>query len=163
MSSRYDRVLHSTQDEDEAPIEEYFDAAADFIHEAIQAGRTAYVHCETGKSRSAAVVLAYRMKHNSDSLRVAYEDTKAKRGYIQPKPTFFAKLIQQEARWTGRAEGSFPQSEYDLIYLKDHFAAYSWLGIDAAAVEDAFHEAGKAYVVAHAALAARVEARLAAT
>ena len=61
------------KDEDAEPIEDYFEEATAFMQEAIEGGGTVYVHCETGKSRSVTIVLAYRVKHCGETLRTAYD------------------------------------------------------------------------------------------
>jgi hypothetical protein len=61
------------KDEDEEPIEDYFEETTAFMQEAITSGGKVFVHCETGKSRSATIVLAYRVKHCGETLREAYD------------------------------------------------------------------------------------------
>lgn len=132
-------------DDDNAPIQDYFDRAAEFIHTAITHGGRVYVHCETGKSRSATVTLAYRVSKGCESLRVAYYDTKAKRPYIQPKVVFFEHLVANEPRWLNVSSPSFSIAEYSLIYLKDHFAPYAWAGIDDSVVDRTWSESSQDY------------------
>ena len=135
------------------------DAATSFMQDAAAAGGRVYVHCETGKSRSATVVLAYRVRCRGESLRAAYDDTKAKRDYIQPKPAFFDKLVAREPGWAAAGPISFPREEYALVYLLDHFAPYMWVeGITEEAIRAAIAEAGGDSTAAHAKLAAVVDA-----
>lgn len=120
---------------------------------AVKSGGKVYVHCETGKSRSATIVLAYRVKCRGESLRAAYDDTKARRDYIQPKPAFFNKLIEEEERIRFRKE------EYALLYLLDHFKPYTWVeGISEESIRAAIAEADGDSTAAHAQLMAVVQA-----
>jgi len=54
------------------------------------------VHCIVGKSRSAALVIAYLMKSQGMTLREAYDHVKCKRNIIQPNEGFMEQLIQFE-------------------------------------------------------------------
>jgi hypothetical protein len=160
----------AVEDEDDAPIEQHFDDAAEFIRGVIDGGGKIYVHCETGKSRSAAIVLAYRVKCRGESLRAAYDDTKAIRSYIQPKVAFFGKIAAREREWISSSgdgsaifefEPSFPVEEYALVYLQDHFEAYSWApGIDAEAVERTYTECSQDYNATFQQITALVNAAL---
>jgi hypothetical protein len=157
-------------DEDEAAdaLDGLLDPATNFISGAIGAGGRVYVHCETGKSRSAAVVLAYRVRCCGESLRTAYEDTKAKRDYIQPKPAFFRILVAWEARWRSGSGGSaapaastpsLSTEEYALIYLLDHFTPYMWVeGISEECIRATVAKSG--CKAAHAQLMAIVQANM---
>ena len=138
-------------DEDGAPIQNYFDAAADFIDAAVRGGGKVYVHCETGKSRSATIVLAYRVKHGADTLRAAWDDTKRRRPYAMPKPAFVRRLA---AAFPGASEG-FPQEAYDTAYMAEHFAPF---GVGREAVDAALAGAGGEYADAFAALEQQVQA-----
>lgn len=158
-------------DVDDASIEEWFDGAADYIQNAIIncSGRV-YVHCETGKSRSAAIVLAYRVKYHGESLRVAYNETKKARDYIQPKHSFFSKLAARELEWNSTAAGSgttsllespsFSPEDYALVYLQDHFQPYSWAGVTPEVVEEAFIDSEHNYDSAFDELIRRVQAAM---
>lgn len=129
----------------------YLDSAITFMADAIRSGGKIYVHCETGKSRSATVVLAYRVSRLNESLRDAYTDTKTKRPYIQPKPAFFNLLVSRELEWlsaggAGAGAGvgaasecsSYTTQEYATVYLLDHFEPYLWVdGISEEAIRAA--------------------------
>ena len=160
------------EDVDDAKIQDYLEEASDWIHHVLsspQPDNQVYVHCETGKSRSATIVLAYRMKYCQETFKQAYTHTKTLRNYIQPKVAFVKHLISREQAWytdtvtnhttnttntindshsaLERLEKTHSQSEakidsssvsniafpslsieeYGLIYLKNHFGAYSWI------------------------------------
>ena len=152
----------AVEDIDSAAVELdcYFDTAVVFMREAVQGGGRVYVHCETGKSRSATVVLAYRVSCRGESLRDAYNATKARRDYIQPKPAFFNKLVAREPGWTG-GEPSFSASEYALLYLLDQFSPLMWVdGITEESIRAAFAEAGEDAEAAHAKLTAVINANM---
>ena len=138
-------------DEDGAPIQAHFDAAADFIDTAVRGGGKVYVHCETGKSRSATIVLAYRIKHSADTLRAAWDDTKERRPYAMPKPAFMRRLA---AAFPIASKG-FSHQAYDTEYMADHFAPF---GIGRPAVDAALTSAGREYAAAFAALEQQVQA-----
>ena len=137
-------------DEDHVPIEQHFDAAADFIALALRQRGKVYVHCETGKSRSATIVLAYRVKHGGDTLRAAWEDTKERRPYAMPKPAFVEKLLRT---FPGAADG-FSLRDYCVLYLLDHFGAF---GLGRETIEAAFAGAAEEYGAAFASLQEQVE------
>ena len=48
-------------DVSDAPIDDHLDAAVAFVRDALADGGRVYVHCAMGVSRSATVVIAYRM------------------------------------------------------------------------------------------------------
>ena len=157
------RVAVSDEDHAAGALDGCLDAATAFIEGAVAAGGRVYVHCETGKSRSATVVIAYRVRCCGESLRAAYNGTKAKRDYIQPKPAFFNKLVAREPVWARAAAAaaavpSFPAEEYGLVYLLDHFAPYMWVdGVSEESIRAAIAEAGGDSSRAHAKLAEIVQ------
>lgn len=168
------RVAVEDVDAAAAALGDCLDAAADFMQTGLAGGGRVYVHCETGKSRSAAVVLAYRVKYLGETLREAYDATKGLRGYIQPRVSFFQLLAERERGWleayharegsgdggdrsSSSSGGSFSVRDYALVYLLDHFAAYSWVeGIDDASIRAAWANANGDYAAASGALQAVV-------
>lgn len=77
---------------------EHFDPALAFIDEARAANGRILVHCVVGKSRSAAIVLAYMMTRHSLSLRAAFERVWAVRDFVRPNDSFFLNLVSLEAK-----------------------------------------------------------------
>lgn len=74
-------------------ISKYFNAAADFIDEAISTGGKVFVHCMMGVSRSATCVLAYLMI-KKEMLAVEAIKTVRKNRNIQPNEGFLQQLAQ---------------------------------------------------------------------
>ncbi|KPP64416.1 dual specificity phosphatase 28-like [Scleropages formosus] len=74
----------------------YFDRCADAIEsEAGRGGRTV-VYCKNGRSRSAAVCMAYLMKHRALSLPQAFQMVKEARSVVDPNPGFRTQLEKYE-------------------------------------------------------------------
>ncbi|XP_019730513.1 dual specificity phosphatase 28 [Hippocampus comes] len=88
------RVAVSDRPEDD--LYSHLDACADAIHaEALKGGRS-LVYCKNGRSRSAAVCVAYLMKHQQMALADALKKVKAARPVIAPNPGFLAQLQRYE-------------------------------------------------------------------
>ena len=58
--------IRDAQSED---ISAHFDATAQFLARVEEGGGTAYVHCQMGRSRSAAIVLAYLVRRGATLLQ----------------------------------------------------------------------------------------------
>jgi len=82
-----------------------------------------YVHCAMGMSRSSTVLIAYRIEYLSETLKEAYERTKALRSIIAPNPGFFKILIEREVRKCGKPSISLSKYEYINIHevMKDWY------------------------------------------
>ena len=80
------------QDVPESNIKDELDAAADFVRDAIQAGRPVLVHCNQGKSRSATVAAAYLVKHREYDPTQALSTLRDRRPQICPNPGFVRQL-----------------------------------------------------------------------
>lgn len=84
-----------------APLSEHFDQVADKIQlKAAHGGRT-LVHCKAGVSRSAALCLAYLMKHRQVSLLEAHRWLKDRRPLVRPNRGFWEQLIRYEMELRG--------------------------------------------------------------
>ena len=75
--------------------------ACDFIQRALDCSHGVLVHCSAGVSRSAAVCIAYLMKHSRLSLAEAYTRVKQARSVISPNPGFIEQLIKWEKQIVG--------------------------------------------------------------
>jgi protein-tyrosine phosphatase len=75
--------------------------ADEYSETAKQKNERVFVHCIIGKSRSAAVVIAYLMQHHKMSLKAAYEHVKQQRSIIQPNDGFMKQLMALELQLTG--------------------------------------------------------------
>jgi hypothetical protein len=89
-------VYHSayyadTPDVDPMP---HWDAAADFIDEALRAApaNRVLVHCAAGMSRSASTLIYYLVKYHGLSYQAAHDAVKAERDIIRPNRGFEARL-----------------------------------------------------------------------
>ena len=74
---------------------------ADKIIDVVTRGGKALVHCVAGVSRSAAIVIAYLMKHKRLPLREAFTLVRARRPFIRPNVGFWRQLIDYEQRLFG--------------------------------------------------------------
>ena len=68
------------KDQNDFPINEYFDKGANFINESLNNNDgNILVHCMQGKSRSTCLVMAYLIKYKKEDTNSAYKILKAKR------------------------------------------------------------------------------------
>jgi protein phosphatase slingshot len=68
-----------------------------FIDEQRKAGRTVFIHCRNGVSRSGMVATAYLMSKNNWSRDEALKFIRSKRDIVRPNPAFM-KLLEE---WEG--------------------------------------------------------------
>jgi len=98
-------------------IETEFDAAFGFIETAKKFGERVFVHCMLGRSRSAALVIAYLMREQKKTLREAFDLVKSRRTIIKPNSGFMRQLIAYEQRLMGI--NSMTMEHYFCIYNKE--------------------------------------------
>jgi Dual specificity phosphatase, catalytic domain len=79
-------------------LSKHFDAAADFIHEALRSNGTVLVHCAAGISRSVSLTIAYLMKYERLKLSAALSMIKSRRFIANPNPGFLRQLKEYESR-----------------------------------------------------------------
>ena len=87
-------------DAEPAPGLDWLKAQVAFIDAERSAGRTVYVHCRNGVSRSGMVVVAYLMAHYGWSRDRAIEFVRARRPGLRPNPAFMRLLLEWEASMT---------------------------------------------------------------
>ncbi len=73
--------------------------SADWIHANLE--RRVLVHCQAGVSRSAAICIAYLMKHVGMHLTDAYAVVKAARFIIDPNEGFMRQLKEYQTKLNG--------------------------------------------------------------
>jgi protein-tyrosine phosphatase len=83
-------------DDDDQPIGDYFDSSISFIDDAIRMGKTVYVHCYAGVSRSPTIVAAYLIKMHNMTTVDALKYIAERRPCIDPNEGFRAALRKWE-------------------------------------------------------------------
>jgi hypothetical protein len=79
-----------------APDLDWLRQQVHFIEEQRAAGRTVYVHCAAGVSRSGMVVVAYEMKKHGWSRDEALAFVRSRRPITNPNPAFLELLLEWE-------------------------------------------------------------------
>jgi dual specificity MAP kinase phosphatase len=87
------RLHIEISDEFGQSLEPHFETIIQFIDQAIATNGKIYVHCEMGKSRSAAAVIAYLMRSEGMSLKEAKMFVQEKRPVVAVNPWFSADLL----------------------------------------------------------------------
>lgn len=87
-------------------LSRHFDAAADFIHEAVGEGGSILVHCAAGISRSVSLALAYYLKHQNKKLHESLNFVKSRRYIANPNPGFIKQLREYEQKLEGERKRS---------------------------------------------------------
>jgi len=83
-------------DAEPAPSVEWLREAVAFIEANRAAGRTTYVHCRNGVSRSGMVVVAYLMRKNGWGRDEAVAFVGRRRPELRPNPAFMRLLLEWE-------------------------------------------------------------------
>ncbi|XP_013867541.1 dual specificity protein phosphatase 18 [Austrofundulus limnaeus] len=84
-----------------SPLRDHFGEVADKIRSTAEGGGRVLVHCNAGVSRSAALCMAYLMKHSGVTLLEAHGWVKSCRPIARPNPGFWKQLVQYEAELRG--------------------------------------------------------------
>jgi len=79
-------------DDPEEDISKYFISTNEWIFNAIKNGGNVLVHCHSGISRSATIVIAYLMEHNKMTYAQANKYLYKRRNIIHPNHGFVARL-----------------------------------------------------------------------
>lgn len=111
---RYKKV--SLKDNELQGLMHHLDEIFEFLDEIRKSENSrVLVHCTVGRSRSAAIVIAYLMNRTKMSLKQAYEHVKAMRPLIKPNDGFIKQLMDYEKELFGVKETSLEWrwSSYD--------------------------------------------------
>ncbi|XP_070760829.1 dual specificity protein phosphatase 18 [Enoplosus armatus] len=84
-----------------SPLGDHFDEVADKVQVAAERGGRTLVHCNAGVSRSAALCMAYLMKHRGATLLEAHRWVKTSRPMVRPNGGFWKQLIRYEMELRG--------------------------------------------------------------
>jgi len=101
-------------DQSDYPIEEHFESAIQFVHEAISNEGKVFVHCARGISRSASVVIAYLIARDGKSVDDALETVRAARPMVNPNLGFVLALEQFSSRCARRCLLLHPPKSFPL-------------------------------------------------
>ncbi|XP_015226377.1 PREDICTED: dual specificity protein phosphatase 18-like [Cyprinodon variegatus] len=82
-------------------LRDHFDQVADKIQSIAESRGRTLVHCNAGVSRSAALCLAFLIKHRGMSLLEAHRMLRRCRPIIRPNPGFWKQLIRYEEELRG--------------------------------------------------------------
>lgn len=83
-------------DSSPAPSLDWLKDAVDFVDFQRREGRTTFVHCRMGVSRSGMVVVAYLMRKNGWARDEALAFARTRRPEIRPNPAFMDLLLEWE-------------------------------------------------------------------
>lgn len=95
------------------------DQEVDAIHEAIQSGKSAYVHCKAGRGRSFLVVFCYLMKHEKMNADDALATIIAARPQVSPSKSQFATIEEYRQKFAKDVDPINIYSEHFYPYRKD--------------------------------------------
>lgn len=84
-----------------SPLGDHFDSVADKIQHVAEGGGRTLVHCNAGVSRSAALCMAYLVKHRGVTLLEAHGWVKTCRPIVRPNNGFWEQLIRYEMELHG--------------------------------------------------------------
>ena len=101
-------------DTDVAPILKFVDRANAFLDEGLRSSEHVLVHCQSGMSRSATLVIAFLMSRGM-SLADAYETTRSARPVILPNRGFFSALQRHELALGRPASMSLEDAEVERL------------------------------------------------
>lgn len=99
-------VWEPIRDAAPAPSIDWLRRMVELIDDNRRAGRTTFVHCRNGASRSVMVVVAYVMFENGWSRAEALEFVRSKRPQARPNPAFVRLLAEWERVVKGRPQQS---------------------------------------------------------
>ncbi|KAK7877447.1 hypothetical protein WMY93_031787 [Mugilogobius chulae] len=110
-----DVVQVPVQDSPHAPLHQYFDSVSEKIHQNLLQNQGCLVHCTAGRSRSAALVLAFLMRYSGLSLAQAYTSVLQTRPFIRINAGFWRQLMDYELRLQNRSTVQMIQTESGVL------------------------------------------------
>lgn len=90
------RLVLQVDDDRSEDIYPHLKTAVDRMYQVFSQGGKVIVHCTAGVSRSAAVAIAYLIRHRKMTLRRAYTSVAKARPVSRPNSTFLIQLIKFE-------------------------------------------------------------------
>lgn len=99
MKDSFEAEVHlweAIPDRAPAPDLKWLERMADFVEEQRTEGKTVFVHCFAGASRSATVLAAYYMRKNGWTRDEAIAFLREKRPQVRPNPAFMERLLEWE-------------------------------------------------------------------
>jgi len=90
-----------------------FDAAADFIRDAVAGGGRVLVHCMMGRSRSVAVACHYLRRERGARMREAYAQVRARRPCANINMNFYTALVAADAPGERASEHERAPAEHE--------------------------------------------------
>ncbi|KAG7270638.1 hypothetical protein CRUP_010933 [Coryphaenoides rupestris] len=88
-------------DSPQSALGDHFHRVADKIESVRRSHGRTLVHCNAGVSRSAALCIAYLMKHQDQTLREAHTWLRSRRPIVRPNAGFWRQLIDYERELRG--------------------------------------------------------------
>ena len=108
-------------DKSSADLRPFFHCVADKLEEVRLKNGKVLVHCVSGVSRSASLILAYLIKYSSLSLRQAFNHLRKCRSVVRPNNGFFAQLIEFEKEIRGTSSVQIVSVTDNGLYIPDVF------------------------------------------
>mmetsp|Transcript_74312 Transcript_74312/g.198244 ORF Transcript_74312/g.198244 Transcript_74312/m.198244 type:complete len:294 (+) Transcript_74312:45-926(+) len=118
------------EDQSREPIDLYFEEICEFVTPRLEAGQKVLVHCRSGVSRSATVVLAFLMQYKKFSLQRAFFHTRARRIIISPNLGFMEQLQRYEKEYHGVGVSTVSRMKYEEWYMSSSRPAVPDLDAD---------------------------------
>merc|ERR1712046_441179 len=107
-----ERVAMELDDRCSSRLDAVLDTCFHYIDDALASGLRVLVHCEHGKSRSSACVIAWLMKHEGMTLASALNHCKQRRREVRPNNGFFKQLRALDVELNGCDSIPLNDAEY---------------------------------------------------
>mmetsp|Transcript_33987 Transcript_33987/g.107917 ORF Transcript_33987/g.107917 Transcript_33987/m.107917 type:complete len:177 (+) Transcript_33987:160-690(+) len=106
------RVAVELEDRCDSNLTSVLDVCFECIDAAADSDSPILVHCEHGKSRSSACIIAWLMKREGMSLALALNHCKRRRSRVRPNNGFFKELRALDVLYNGRDSMPLNDMEY---------------------------------------------------